>query len=909
MLKQPEYIGRDMELSGLKASLQDAINGRGSTIFISGEAGIGKTRLVTELIREVRGARVLKGWCLAESLEPLMPIRSALREAGQEHLVSGKPPPLVLSAYLMNDAGILLAKAEREESELDPHIFASMLRAVSDFVHDSMKAIDEGEPAGGLKSMGYRDFNILIEDLGGLHLACVTKGALSEVLINDIRELLSKVQDKFGEVLDDWSGRMDEVEGIEPLVSRLVNSGKYDGRFLVDDPRILQENLFDNVLLGIRRLSMEEPIILFLDDLQWADPTTLNLIHYLARNTRQDRVLIVGTYRPEDILEGDEGKPHYLASSLQKMSREDLLDSIDLHRLDPQETGKLIGSALGTASFEERFYDRVYQETEGVPLFILELMRLLVQDRSILRNEEGVWTLESDVDTLDIPSIIYDVVNRRLGRLQKDQRWIMGCASVIGLYFTTDVLIETTGIQKMELLRHLTEIEGTHQIVRYVKGRYRFDHAKIREVLYNGMGEELRKECHRLVADAIAHIQEERLDEYVGQLAHHYFMAEDMRALDFLVKAGEKARMSCAYEEAIEYIGTAISMLEQDIKDDDQIQQKYLELSMKMGWLYYWLGDTPSALPYYEGILEESRKLGDKDTEAEALLYLARIHGLSGHYAQAEEFFNGSRQICIERDDTKGLVDVERGLGYVHWRKGENDEAISHYNHSIKNSMATGDISGMARTFIELGNVYNHWGEHKKAIDYYMMSITELEKLDDHPEISRAYNNLGDSYLQMRDWERAIESLERCREAAEKVCNKNLIAWAHFNSAEALAHRGELEKAEEALKLAQGIFRTLDDKFGMEGVFKNYGIVMRLKGDHHGAIVHLYKSLELAKSLDIPHERGTTYKELAKTYEAMGDLRKAMDNYRVARDLFAGIGSNNEAKFIDKRIGELEKGI
>ena len=122
-----------------------------------------------------------------------------------------------------------------------------------------------------------------------------------------MRDILADI----GNDLVSWSGNMSETKDIEPKISMLIDCGKYDGKFLVDDPKIKQENLFDNVLLGIQRSSIDKPTLLFLDDLQWADVTTLNLLHYLARNIKQNRILVLGTYRPEDIIQSRDGVAHH----------------------------------------------------------------------------------------------------------------------------------------------------------------------------------------------------------------------------------------------------------------------------------------------------------------------------------------------------------------------------------------------------------------------------------------------------------------------------------------------------------------------------------------------------------------------------------------------------------------------
>ena len=258
-------------------------------------------------------------------------------------------------------------------------------------------------------------------------------------------------------------------------------------------------------------------------------------------------------------------------------------------------------------------------------------------------------------------------------------------------------------------------------------------------------------------------------------------------------------------------------------------------------------------------------------------------------------------------NDVQSLGEIQRGLGYVHWRKGENDEAIEHYNQGISFSMKAGDISSMAKSFIELGNVYNHWNQHDKAIEYYNKSIGELEKLNDYYELSRAYNNIGDTYLQIKEWEKAIDSFDKCREAAEKIGNKNMVAWAMFNSSEALAYTGQLEKAESYCMNALNICETQDDKIGMNGVYRCLGIIYRFKEDWDQAVENFNKSISILELLDIPYDLGDTYFQLGTTYELMGEIMGAKQNYQMAKELFDTVGAKNQAEESQERLTALEK--
>lgn len=918
-LNQPDLIGRETELAKLRDALENTISGKGSTIFIAGEAGIGKTRLVSELMKEAeaKNIQIIQGRCLLESLEPLMSIKTALREAGLFHLISGDAPPLIVSTYLMNDAGLLIAKAERGELDLDPYIFGSMLNAVGSFVKDSMAMVDKVECSGGLNILGYKEYKILIEECGVLNLATVIKGNLSEFLVGDMRNILADIQTEYSDTLKNWDGDLEKCNGIDAILSKLIKSGKYDGKFLVDDPKIRQENLFDNVLLGFLRLSEMKPILLFLDDLQWADPSTLALVNYLTRNTKKDRVLILGDYRPEDIIQSWDGKTHHLEIVMQNMGRDDLLEKIELKRLHPQNTKELIDSVLGNNYLEQKFFEKIFKETDGTPFFVLEVVKLLAEEKTIVPDEKGVWTLTDNMEKIDIPTKVYDVVKRRLDRLMKEQREMLECASVIGEEFQSEVVCKTVGQNKIQLLRNLSDIEKTHQLIHYLKDKYRFDHAKVREVLYNGIGEELRREYHRIVGDTIAELHKDNLDAVVNELAYHYLQANDLRAGEFLCRAGDRAKERYANEEAIRLYINALAVLKEKenlkktidesspSKECDSDAEK-VRISMLIGNLYLDLGLWNNSIKYYEDALRVAQKTGNDTIEVKALisLGLSKLH--AGNNKEAEKNYIKAAEIAGKRDDMQNMGEIQRGLGYVHWRKGENDDAIEHYNQSISYSRNAGDSSSMAKTFIELGNVYNNWGQNEKAIEYYIKSISEMEKLNDYFELARAYNNIGDTYLHMKEWDKAIESLEKCRLASEKIGNRNIVAWAMFNSAEALANIGELDKAENYCINVMNICESQDDKIGMNGIFRCLGITYRFKKMWDKAVENINKSIVILTMLDIPFDLATTYFELGLVYREMGEVRDAIDNFGIAKNYYESVGAKNQAEEAAKIIKELE---
>ncbi|MEW5936597.1 MAG: tetratricopeptide repeat protein [Candidatus Thermoplasmatota archaeon] len=860
-ISQPQLIGRDSELAALKARLNNALQSRGSTIFISGEAGIGKTRLVSELIKnaEANGAQIIRGWCLAESLEPLFPFKTAFREVGMHHLIAGAPPPKVISAYLMNEAGILAAKAEREESGLDPDIFTSMMKAVGDFVHDSLSMMGKG--GRGINIIGYDRYQILLQSRGNVSLTCVIEGTQSEFLVDDMRRVLETVGDR----LDGWSGEISEVADLAPKVSWLIGSGKYDGRFLVDDPKLKQENLFDNVLLGMQRASIERPIVLFLDDLQWADPTTLSLLHYLSRNTRKNRVLILGTYRPEDIMQSWDGRTHQLETAMQNMGREDLLERIELKRLSRSNTEALVNSSLGRADFGSAFYERVHKDTEGTPFFVLEVVKLLAEEGSIAQNDEGAWHLMKQIEKLDIPSKVYDVVKRRLDRLMKEQRRILDYASVVGEEFQSEIVGKAMGINRIHLLENLSEIEKTHRLIHSFQKKYRFDHAKIREVLYNGIIDELKQEYHRLIADTIAALHKDSLDEVISALAHHYYEAGDERAGEYLVKAGDKAKDGYANEEAIRLYQQALETIRGEEK---------LHVLEKLADVQALSGEYDKAIAN----LESAKGLADdNETKARTLRKTGDAYEKKGDFDKSLEVLAEAKELIGEgRTAEYGRICFSKG--YPYWKKGELDKAMSLFQTALKTFEETGaeqkDIGNALRA---MGNIHLSKGEYDDALQYYEKSMAVMEKVDDKYGIAAALNNIGIVHLYRGELEKALEYYGRSLEMFEKIGDKRGIVHSLCGLAETHLEMGKDQTALENAEKAVGIAVEIGAK-SEEGMSRRVlGMVYREMKDWDKAEEEFSKARTILEDLGNKNELARLFYEYGLLFKAKGEPTKACE--------------------------------
>ena len=286
------------------------------------------------------------------------------------------------------------------------------------------------------------------------------------------------------------------------------------------NPKTESERTLHATLDFLRKSAIKRPILMILDDLQWADSASIQLLHFLARNSDGLNVLLVGTYRPEELSIEESGKIHPLLESLRIMRREGICHELHLNGLDREELGLAVEGMLH-GQIDDELLQRIVSESEGNPLFAIEVVRLLVQLKSIT-SQRGVWKALGK-GQIDIPSTVREVILRRIEKLRKEQRRLLDCAAVVGEWFDPNVLEQALGLVRLDLLETLDHIDRDSQLVKATDGLYRFSHEKVRRITYEEISFLRRKELHRIVAQVI----ENRLpdESLYGELSVHFYNA------------------------------------------------------------------------------------------------------------------------------------------------------------------------------------------------------------------------------------------------------------------------------------------------------------------------------------------------------------------------------------------------
>ena len=324
----------------------------------------------------------------------------------------------------------------------------------------------------------------------------------------------------------------------------------------VTDPDQARFRLFDSITMFFKNAAQRQPLVLVLDDLHSADKPSLLLLQFVARELRGARLLIVGTYRDVDL-----GRQHPLSQTLGDLTREQLSQRILLRGLTQNDVARFIEITAGITP-PPGLISAVYKETEGNPFFVNEVVRLLVADGRLEHPEQvKSWSVS-------IPQGVREVVGRRLDHLSPECNRVLTTGAVIGREFGMDALERLSHLSEDRLLEVLDEAVAARVIneVPRSAGRYSFSHALIRETLYSELTTNRRVRLHRQVGEVLETLYVPSPEAHLAELAYHFFEAAQGgdvdKAIDYAVRAGDRATALMAHEEAARQYEVGLQALE-----------------------------------------------------------------------------------------------------------------------------------------------------------------------------------------------------------------------------------------------------------------------------------------------------------------------------------------------------------
>jgi tetratricopeptide (TPR) repeat protein/predicted Ser/Thr protein kinase len=550
-----------------------------------------------------------------------------------------------------------------------------------------------------------------------------------------------------------------------------------------------QSLLFEQCTNVLNIVSNQRPLLLFMDDFQWADDASISLLFHLGRRIEGNPILVLVAYRPDEVALGRGEDKHPLEGVVNELKRKfgDIL--IDLSQEEKVEDRAFIEDFLDTepnrlgAVFRQALYDH----TGGHPLFTIELLRAMQERGDLVHDEQGRWVEGASLNWDGLPPRVEAVIEERIGRLEENLREMLSVASVEGEDFTAQVIARVQDVKERLLLRDLSqELEKRHRLVREQEelrvdgkllSRYRFAHHLLQRYLYNDLSAGERRLLHGEIACILEELFEDNSDVVAVQLAFHYGHAENAeKELQYLIQAGHQALAIYANQEAESYYRRALNLA-------DSVAERAELLSGIGEALFGQSNYTESIQTWREGI-ELYQSLG-----AEGINGMARLYARSARAAWNAGDTPGGLELCQE------------GL-----------EAIENAPESYETALLVH----------EAGRAYHFNGIPEEAEPLCRKALEAAERLgalDVQADVLATYGVLPDISP-----EEALESLTRAVEIAETTGLLRIAYRAHNNLGFAKGAlsgdlHGALDNSLQAVETARKLGSTFDELFALSNVF------------------------------------------------------------------------------------------
>jgi DNA-binding SARP family transcriptional activator len=522
-----------------------------------------------------------------------------------------------------------------------------------------------------------------------------------------------------------------------------------------------QTRFFEGLRQVIRAVcGTQPPGVLFLDDIQWADETSLDLLGYLVRRLPANPLLVLITWRGEDLDVG-----HRLRRMLAEAQRSSYGEIIRLSRLKPESIEKLvIAASPAKGSIIPALGQKIYNESEGLPFFIVEYLA------SVTAGEPA-----DNLADRQMPHGVRDLLHSRLEQIGETGWQLLQAAAVIGRSFDFVTLRDTSGRTDEETITTLEGLIKRGLIAEVQSGndeappdslrvlRYDFSHDKLRELVHSETSQARKRLLHTRCAEALVGLARRQRDWPLpaGQIAHHFRQGGKAReAAEFYKLAGEQARALYANIEALNHFQSALAL------------------------------GHPAVAAIDEAI-------GD-------------MHTLSGNYGASIQSYQAA--LAQQMDSPAGTARLDHKLGEVHHRLGEWEQAERYFQACAETLETSSETGGLSRLYADWSRTAYQHGDSKRACQMAQRALDLAEQANDPPALAQALNVLGILARRHGDLQEAIHYLERSLTLAVEMAEPTVHIAALNNLSLAYADQGTRSRAIECTLQALDLCTLLGDR-------------------------------------------------------------------------------------------------
>jgi len=582
-----------------------------------------------------------------------------------------------------------------------------------------------------------------------------------------------------------------------------------------------RERMLREMAEAIETLTSDSTLLLVLEDLHWSDDSTLDLISYLARRHDRARLMVIGTYRPVDVIVGD----HPLKGVKRELQAHSLCQELPLEYLSQEAVENYLTARFSGHEFPLRLRRTVYRRTEGNPLFMVNLVEYLI-DQKMVVSRKGTWELRVDWSEIEhgVPANLRQLIEKQIERLNPDERAVLEAASVAGVECSCVAIGAGLDRPTEWVEKHCEELARRHQFLSpawlvelpdgTVTPRHRFTHILYRDVPYRLMAPMRRAQIHQRIAERGIAIYGSRASEIAAELAMHFEQSRDWpRALEYTLQAAEKAAARSAHHEAIDLANRGLEALKLVPETPEHAKS---EMKLRMILSASLMATKGFASAEVEKINAAGRELFWRQGPSSELFYmlwsLNMYQQFSGNMHTSLEISHQLLHLAEDLKDGALIMEARRSLGAALVLSGQCSEALEHLeegaalyaehrDHSNKVFTCGFDNKVMVECFVALALLA--LGYPDQSAERLATGLTLARELK-HPQTLVVAAHVAAQLHQLRGEAPLVQVF--AREAMELADEYGLALWVTYGLVElgwAEAELGDLQGGIE--KMQRGV--------------------------------------------------------------------------------------------------------
>jgi DNA-binding SARP family transcriptional activator len=593
--------------------------------------------------------------------------------------------------------------------------------------------------------------------------------------------------------------------------------------------KLEQQRIFTQYTAALTAIASQQPLLLILEDLHWVDSASSGLLFHLSREVGRSRILMVGTYRPDEVALSRGEIQHPLAAILSELKRQHGDIWLDLGELAPVEGRRFVEAYLDTQPnrLGPEFREALFRHTEGHALFTVELLREMQERGDLRQDEHGQWLEGPAIDWHTLPVRVEGVIEKRIQRLEKELQAILTIASVEGETFTAEVVARVQQLNERELVQRLSrELDKRHRLVtaqilawlgQQRLSFYRFRHHLFQHYLHHSLDPMERAYLHEAVGNTLEALYGEQTEQVAVQLAHHFEQAGLMaKALTYLLQAGRQASRLSANEEAIVHLTKGLELLK-TLPDISERTRQELEFQITLGNVL--VATKGYAAPEVGKTFTRARELCQSIEETPQLFPV--LHGLHRFYLvrnelpTARELGEQLLNLAQSQQDPTLLVAAHRTLGGTLYFMGEFtaaqvhfEQGLTFYNpqHHRSYVLLYGQDEGVACLSYAVWTLW-HLGYPDQALKRNQEALNLAQALSHAHSLAYAQLYATTHYYYRREAQATQEQAEALIALSTEQGFAFWLAWGMMFHGWALADQGQGE--EGVAQISQGLANLL----------------------------------------------------------------------------------------------------